>query len=214
MTFNSMTNSSLFNSYNINTGTDGKHFCYNQILKKLEDIMTYMTKRHCRVLFVRFDIRFPQEYNPTGGNNEISHLFKILKENSNNKGIDLRFLWVREQSREKQQHYHCVVLLNGNRVRDYRRFLAVVTKTWGYVIGCDPSGLVDWCDRGRNDLKTTNGIRIDRPQGNTIQEERALQMQAFNDTFSACFYWGSYLAKENQKANTPKGVRRYGASQT
>lgn len=207
MTFNKLTQAQTFNSLPINTGTNGEYSCYMKILEKLEKIMTYMTRKHCRVLFVRFDVRFPQWYRTTGGNDEISHLFKMLKENSQNKRIGLQFLWVREQSQEKHQHYHCIALLDGSRVRDYLRFLSVVTEKWGQVLGCDPVGLVDRCDR------EGNGFRIDRAQVQASPGAHAKHPQAFIKNFGACFYWGSYLAKENQKANTPNGVRRYGASQ-
>jgi len=207
MTFNTITHAQTFNSLPINTGINGEYSCYTQILEKLYKIMTYMTNKHCRVLFIRFDVRFPQWYRTTGENDEISHLFKMLKENSKNMGIDFQFLWAREQSQEKHQHYHCITILDGSRVRSYHRFLSVVTEAWGHVLGCEAVGLVDWCDRDQN------GIRIDRPQAQASPDTHAQQTQAFNQSFSACFYWGSYLAKENQKANTPKGVRRYGASQ-
>jgi hypothetical protein len=183
------------------------------ILHKIHERLMWMTNKHCRIFFIRFDLRFPVNYLASGDNGEISHLFKIMKENAYNREIDVHFVWVREQSREKHQHYHCVVFINGSLVRHYRRFLGEVERAWGQVLGCDAQGLVDWCDRDRSGLPVENGIMIERPRQNAQGDPFVVQNEMYNDSLRRSFEWASYLAKTNQKDNTPYGIRRFGASQ-
>lgn len=209
----STTNESEFRQLPINNGNNGEYFSYEIILQKIYERMMLMTNRHCRVLFIRFDLRFPINYMSNESNDEISHLFKIMKQNAYSRGIDLHFVWVREQSREKHQHYHCVVLLNGSLVGNYRRFLGEVQRVWGHVLNSDATGLVDWCDRDRTGLPVGNGIMIERPQQAATGASFHEQNELYNDTLRRCFKWASYLAKTNQKDNTPYKVRRFNASQ-
>ena len=213
MHYKSTTNESTFNNLPINNGQNGEYSSYQMILHKVHERMMLMTNRHCRVLFVRFDLRFPVNYLTNGRNDEISHLFKIMKENARNSGIDFHFIWVREQSREKHQHYHCVAFLNGSLVRDYRRFLGKVERVWGHVLAYDATGLVDWCNRDRDGLPVENGIMIERPRQAAVGASFHEQNELYNSTLGRCFEWASYLAKTNQKDNTPYGIRRFNASQ-
>lgn len=213
MNYTSTTNSSTFNFLPINTGSNNQYLCYDIILQRLYERMDYMCKKHCRVLFVRFDVRFPQHYQNDGGNREISHLFKILKENGSNNGFDLQFIWAREQSREKHQHYHCVALLNGSRNKNAYSFLLEVSRIWSHVLGCDATGLIHQCGANDQGQQSNNGIMIQRPVQKAVGNELEMQQADFDKNFAICFEWGSYLAKENQKMNTPPGLRRFGVSQ-
>lgn len=213
MNYQSITNASEFNGHPINTGSNGEYYCYDMILHKLDERMTWMTNKHCRVLFVRFDLGLPENHMTRGGNAEVSHLFKIMKENARNLGIDIHYVWVREQSREKHQHYHCAVLLNGSMVRDYRRFLGEITRVWGNILGCDGKGHVDWCDRSRDGITVENGIMIEGPRQNASGKSFFEQDEHFKASLRRCFEWASYLAKTNQKDNTPYRVHRFNASQ-
>ncbi|MGE4297911.1 MAG: inovirus-type Gp2 protein [Desulfovibrionaceae bacterium] len=213
MNFNSTTNSSYFNQLPINTGVDGMYYCYLEILQKLYNLMQYMTYRHSKTLFIRFDVRFPEHYATDGGNSEISHLFKDLREKAQYDSIELVFLWVREQSWEKHQHYHCIVMIDGSKVQYYQRFIFQVIKAWSRVLRCDASGLIFWCNQDYQGMPVENGIMIARPRRNAQGVELESQQSQFQTNLNRCFEWGSYLAKTNQKDNTPPGVRRYGASQ-
>jgi hypothetical protein len=212
MNYTSVINSNEFNGLPINNGPSGEYYCYDMILHKTHERQMWMTNKHCRVLFIRFDLRFPVNYLPKGGNYEISRLFKIMKENAYNREIEVHYVWVREQSREKHQHYHCVVFINGSLVRDYRSFLGEVERVWGLVLGCDAKGLVDWCDRDRSGLPVENGIMIERPRQAAVGASFHEQNELYNNNLRRCFEWASYLAKTNQKDNRPGGIRRFNAS--
>ena len=213
MNYQTTTNAPDYRSFPINTGINGKYYCFDIMLQKLLDGMRAMTQKHNKVLFIRFDLRFPQDYSIDVSNDKASHLFKILTERFDYRGIELLFGWVREQSREKHQHYHCILLLDGNKVQNYFPILEEVSRIWGYVLQCDPAGLVDYCNHDRNGTPVKNGIMIRRPSSKAVGEELARQQQKYNEDFARCFEWASYLAKVHQKANTPRGSRRFGFSQ-
>jgi len=213
MNYMTTTNKPSFNGFSVNNGIKGQFYNFNIILQKLYERMTFMTEKYSKVLFIRFDLRFPKDYFPSGKNDEVSSLFKRLKEQSDYYGFGLQFLWVREQSREKHQHYHCVVLVNGHKARKYYTFLQRVTKAWNEVLGVEESGLVEFCDKKRNGSTAENGIMISRPTLTATGRIREAQERIFHNTFNHCYHWGSYLAKVNQKDNTPKRVRRFGVSQ-
>ncbi len=213
MNYHSNSNNATFQGFPVNTGNNNQYFNFNIILQKICERMTYMVQRFCRVLFIRFDLRFPQHYCLDGGNTEVTRLFKLLKDRSDYHGWNLQFIWVREQSREKHQHYHCVVLLDGNKIRNYYPFLQTIEQLWANVLGVTQQGLVHYCNRDRTGLPIDNGIMIRRPRQASIGVDRVTEEQAFQQDFEHCYNWASYLAKVNQKANTPKGVRRFGVSQ-
>ena len=221
MSYQSVTNSSQYQGQPINTGSLGQFFCYDIILQKLYERLMHMVGKHSRVFFVRFDIHFPAHgYDPVGHNHEISHLFKMIKENSRARGIDTHFVWIREEAQARHPHYHAIALMNGAKVQDYRGFLCEVERCWEHVLGAvgggaqiNARGLIDWCNKDRfSGLPIENGIMVQRPLLQSQGVERQQQEQAFQETVNRCFHWASYLAKVNQKAKNQNGSRRFGAS--
>lgn len=221
MSYQSVTNSSMYQGQPINTGSLGQFYCYDIILQKLHERLMYMVGKHSKVCFVRFDVRFPAHgFESAGHNYEISHLFKMLKENARARGIDLHFVWVREEESAGQAHYHAIALINGAKVQNYVAFLREVERCWKHVLETTSNGnpintqsLVNWCDKDYyTGLPVENGIMIQRPRLQSQGMERQQQEQAFQETVNRCFHWASYLAKVNQKSNTPDGSRRFGAS--
>jgi len=213
MDYQSTTNAPAFQNYAINTGPDGEYACYDLMLYRIRKHMDLMVARHNKVLFIRFDLRFPQGFMYDKSNDKVSLLFKTLREFYTYRGIDFQFLWFREQSKEKHQHYHCVILTDGNKIKDYLPVLHHITEIWGRLLQYNPTGLVDYCNYDRTGHPVENGIMIRRPSSVATGGDRAYQEQRFHEDFERCHKWASYLAKVNQKANTPAGMRRFGVSQ-
>lgn len=201
-----------YRGYRVNNGQRGEYGNYPCVLDSIHERLSWMTDRHCKVLFIRFDVRFPSWFHTDGGNSEISRLFKTLSERYAYNRTTFHYVWVREQSREKHQHYHCIAMLDGNKVQNYRGLHRDVSLIWGNILGSDPTGLIDYCNKDRNGFSVENGIMLRRPSGRVAGENLAEQRAAFEDAYERCIYWGSYLAKENQKMNTPRRMRNYGAS--
>ncbi|WP_081650414.1 YagK/YfjJ domain-containing protein [Paucidesulfovibrio longus] len=213
MNYKQTTNGNHYSEQPINTGVFGQYYCYNDILQKLYERMNFMTSKHARVLFVRFDIRFPHGYETSGRNVEIGWLFKVLQENANNNGIHLAYVWVRECKSSSLPHYHAVLMVDGRKVRNYRNLLMEVERIWGRVLGTNAKGLIDWCDKPHGIHSGENGVMLQQPLRDATRIEQDHQQQEFDHNYKRCFERASYLAKVSQKEDTPHGVRRFGCSQ-
>ncbi|MBC17591.1 MAG: hypothetical protein CL942_11140 [Desulfovibrio sp.] len=215
------TNSPDYLSYPINTGLDGQFSCYCKYLNRILNLMieTVNMPDGKRFLFIRFDVRFPQfGYHVDGGNREIRHLMKMLTQNSDNNGYGFRYAWVWEKEpNNPHHHYHCIALLNYDKVFNYRGFLNMVSHAWNHVLGnADNKGLINFCDKDRGGNPVENGILIQRPSDHVHGAELLAQQQRFQDQFNRCYHWASYLAKVEQKGreNRPPRVRGFGCSQS
>lgn len=90
--------------------------CYKEILISLNREMKAMLFNYSRVLLFRIDIRL---YKHTDNNTVMSVLMRRMKKwiKHHYGNSQIGHLWVREQERKKHQHYHLILMLNGNRVR-------------------------------------------------------------------------------------------------
>lgn len=202
-------NEGIYRGYPVNTGSNNQYAYYPAVMDKIIDRQEWMTQNHSKVLFVRFDLRFPRDYQGDGGNTELSHFWKIISERGDYHSIDFQYVWVREQSQEKHQHYHCLVYLNGNRVQNGFAYLSVIEDAWGTALGVDdPRGLVHFCGTDEGEY----GIMLRRPSRFADDDKHQAQQEVFEQAGADCINRGSYLAKENQKVSAPKGVRSFGAS--
>ena len=87
--------------------------------------------QHSKVLVIRFDAHLGF-YEPT--NQKISRLLQRLRAwclTHYSKLREVRYLWVRETEKAKHQHYHVVLLLNGNLVKHPQLIFEATDRLWG-----------------------------------------------------------------------------------
>jgi len=195
------------NSHPVNNGKQGDLTCNPDILKRTQDTINMMTNKHNKVLFVRFDAHYPSGYTKEPSSSHISDTFKRLSEDYQRKGIDTSYVWAREQPQEElPQHYHCALMLDGNKVQSHMPVVQKAEVVWGNTIESDSKGLVDYCNR------QGNGIMIRRPSSEATGEKLLEQQQSYQEKLDQCHQWASYLAKENQKEGVPSNMRTFGSS--
>ena len=191
-----------FQTYPIQANPDLNQGCLTAILDRLLHLMNTMTEDHCKVLFIRFDIRFPNNYFPPSDNSIFQRFFENFIRHLQRQVLDPHYLWVREQSKEKHQHYHVVLLLDGNKTQSIYGHLNLAESLWAKSLGLpDASGLICYCTESRDGIAQHNGLMMRRGSPD------------FPLVFNTCFEWASYLAKINTKGNAPNGVREWGSSQ-
>ena len=95
-----------YHGHPIMTDKDRQLGCTESILQKVDQIMTDMSNRHSKVLFMRYDVRFPQGYDYPNDNETFSRFQESFIKNRKRAGYDPAYIAVRECSREKHQHYH------------------------------------------------------------------------------------------------------------
>lgn len=167
--------------------------CREDILEKIEKRMNYAIESENKPLCVRMDFRFPQGYDvPTGNDHMSSFLSKFkryLKRNDNSP----QYICVREQSREKHQHYHLVLLINQKKHQYPNKPIQKAEELWASTLNVgNGKGLVDHCRKSRTGKKQSNFYRLN-PNAADYEQQKA-----------KAFERASYLAKTNTKGNQPK----------
>ena len=103
--------------------------CYREILATIKGQLTAMSSHHSRLLVVRVDLHL-SSYSPD--NRELSRFLDKIRKHcrAKYKAKRLGYLWVREQEKAKQQHYHLALILDGNRIKHPSALLAWICVRW------------------------------------------------------------------------------------
>ena len=188
------------------------HATYKPEIKDcIRDRLDAMIAQHCKVLFVRFDVRFPAGTVHQGPNIEVSCLMRALKTFYINEGIATHYVWVREQWSSDAPHYHAVMLLNGSKVQNSMGIWVRAADIWSRITN-GPHALVHQCRKAFLGQGGSGSIMIRRPSGTAIGHDLLVQQQAFQAAYEAALEWGSYLAKDFSKGNAPFRVREHDSS--
>jgi len=112
----------------INIGKN-KGGVYFEIITRMIGQLDTAIKIHGRVLVHQFILR-TNYYTPK--NERVSNLMKNLKQKiKRDYGItEIGYAWVREQERAKQQHYHVVLFLDGNKIQHPKKLNMIIKKMW------------------------------------------------------------------------------------
>lgn len=196
----SITRDSEYNGFDLSTSRKRNGGHYVEILRKINALFDHMTMRHNKVFYVSLVAKFSsEEYYLYGRDNRIISMFMenlILYYKRNN--YDPKYLWVREESRSFQHHYHIMILFNGNRIQNGYGVLRKCNELWSRYIGMEnASGLIHLCNTERYQA---GGIMIRRNDPDCHQ------------VVNQCFNSASYLAKCYSKGEAPMYVNEYGSS--
>ena len=192
------TTDSTYNNYPIMTDEKRGLACDEKILHEIERQFDYAEETKNKIFFMRYDIRFPEGYNHVDNGVFREFQSKFMK-NLSRKGVKPQYVAVREQSKEKHQHYHVALLLDGQKTQSIHNHIQTAERLWDLTLGLPEKengyGLIDNCTTNRNGDKQENGVmlRYDDPWRYDKKE--------------SCFKRASYLAKCTTKGNTPKGQR-------
>ena len=170
-------------------------------------LFNHAINKHNKIFYMRMDVRYPKDHKETPKDKRqfvgfINSFTKSLK----GKKYDPKYLWVREQSKEKHSHFHLGVFLDGNMTQNITNHIKTAEKLWAKRLEIEiddnkNNGLIEDCTKDRNGNKQKNGIMIKRNNDDC------------NEVFDKCFEWNSYLAKINTKGYAPKNAREFGCSQ-
>jgi len=198
----SITTDSTYFGYPIMT--DPKHglAADKKILQALDNHFNYANESKSKIYFLRLDVRFPAGQYEHTDNTKFSRFQSTFMQNLQRKGLKPQYVAVREQSKEKHQHYHVCLWLDGNKTKNDYSHIQTAERLWEQQLGLEPGqgqGLIDGCTKSRTGELMRNGtmLRVDDPD--------------YEDKLDHCFYRASYLAKINTKG-TPQGQRELFAS--
>ena len=167
-------------------------------LAKLDSLLAHMTTRFSKVLFVRFDVRYPQELAYSVDNILFSNFMGTLVRYCQRKDYAPAYLWVREHDSALNHHYHCIMLFNGHKIQNSYGVLKKAQELWALQLNTAVPGLVNFC--APTAMPNQYWLMLRNNQQNT------------NDMYNQGFQWGSYLAKVDTKETNLHGVRTVGSS--
>ena len=171
----------------------------DSISQKISELLEEYTRTFSKTMIVRFDVTYPKTYIGVEDNSDMSALMKLLIQQCSRNGVSPAYFWVREQSlRSDNQHYHCMLLLDGNKTRRYYPYIESAEKMWGRILNVAPHGLIHYCNRSPEGNKQANGIilRSDDPN--------------YEDKIDTVVRQAMYLAKDHTKGIYNDGVRDFG----
>lgn len=164
--------------------------CYEEVLQAYDSLFNLAISRHNKILFVRFDIRFNQDYVYPDDNNLLSKFIEALRKHCKEEGLDPFYLWVREKATSHNHHYHVILLLNGNIIKNPYNIFNKAAYLWRICLNNDTPKLVN------------NGSHI------MIRRNAVDFVYACHEVQK----YVNYLAKTRSKGCAPKGVREMGMS--
>ena len=179
---------------------DDNHSLYRPTIRdNIATLLTEYTTSHSKTMVIRFDVTYPKGFKAVEDNSDISSLMKLLIQLCSRKGVSPAYFWVREQSlRSNNQHYHCMLLLDGNKTCRYYPYIEAAEEIWGRILNVDPHGLIHYCNRSPEGNRQANGIilRSDDPN--------------YEDKIDTVVRQAMYLAKDHTKGIYNDGVRDFG----
>ena len=184
------------------------------ILSRIDAMHDYMTEKHNKVFSARFDVRFPAYYPSSGADIEkkISTFSRRLKEYYDNHGIDIAYLWVREQVSSPHPHYHFSVLVDGGKVQSTYGLHQQAERAWKNTLKTDQDGLIDQCPHSRDGRPSLNGTMIRRASSTASGDELKGQREEFERYLKYSKEMASYLAKSYSKDKAPWKAHDFGGS--
>ena len=192
------TTENTYNNYSIMTDKERGLSCNTEILREIERQFDYAENSKSKVFFMRYDVRIPEgmyiEDNKTFRDFQANFIKNLSRQ-----GLKPQYIAVREQSKEKHQHYHVALLLDGQKTQSIHNHIQTAERLWDLTLGLPKKengyGLIDDCTTSRSGEKQVNGVmlRYDDPWRPDKKDD--------------CFRRASYLAKTNTKESSPKGQR-------
>ncbi len=171
----------------------------DSISQKLFELLEEYTRTFSKTMVVRFDVTYPKGFIAVEDNSGMSDLMKLLIQQCSRNGVSPAYFWVREQSlRSDNQHYHCMLLLDGNKTCRYYPYIELVEEIWGRRLNVDPKGLIHYCDRDPDGNRQANGIILRSDDPNYESKIDTVVRQAM------------YLAKDHTKGFYNDGIRDFG----
>ena len=176
------------------------HEYRGEILRSLGTLLNFYTQKHSKAMAVRFDVHYPDTFVGVCHNAYISTCMAYVVKKYKRKGYDPHYMWVIEQNLSMHPHYHCVLLLNAQKVLGFTHVFETVKKAWARTLGMPIPGCINHC------LSETdpdyNGKVMRRDAGQKAYQAR--QQEVFDQI--------SYLAKSYSKLTGQDCIRNFGMS--
>ena len=195
----------IFDGLQILPSRDETEVKFIDILEKQKELMEFALANHSKIMQIRFDLHYPSDSSILPSSDDISvfsyNLSRRLKRmvRATHRVAPL-YLWVREIHDSSFPHYHFILWINANAIKNKFTIFDIANKIWKNTLKTNEEGPVHYCLNKRRDPDYDNGIVIDRNK------------EDFSMKRDVSFRSGSYLAKTFSKDGLDKHAWRYGYS--
>ena len=195
----------IFDGLQILPSRDETEIKFIDILKKQKELMEFALANHSKVMQIRFDLHYPSEGSILSSPEHISDFSYNLSRRLKRMVIathrvDPLYLWVREIHDSSFPHYHFLLWINSNAIKNKFTIFNITNETWKNTLKINEDGLVHYCLNKRRYPEYGNGTVIDKNK------------EDFSVKRDVAFRSGSYLSKTFSKDGLDKHAWRYGYS--
>lgn len=125
-----------------------------KIMRAMMDFLTEIFSQSTKVLVLRFDLHVKEHSESNQIISQFSQtLASTLKKQYPGTWFDL--MWVREHGRSPKQHYHCVLMANGQKIQHPAKLIPMIDECWQTSSGGSlslPSNCYYFWKRGESHL--------------------------------------------------------------
>ena len=195
----------IFDGLQILPSRDDTESKFIDILRKQKELMDFSLAEHSKIMQLRFDLHYPSDGSILPSPDHISNFSYNLSRRLKRMVIATHrvaplYLWVREIHDSSFPHYHFLLWINANAIKNKFTVFDMATKIWKNTLNTNEDGLVHYCLSKRREPEYDNGIVIDKNK------------EDFSMKRDVAFRSGSYLSKTYSKDGLDKHAWRYGYS--
>ena len=195
----------VFDGLQILPSRDETEVKFIDILNKQKELMEFAIANHSKVMQIRFDLHYPSDGSILSSPEHISDFSYNLSRRLKRMVIATHrvaplYLWVREIHDSSFPHYHFLLWINANAIKNRFTVFDMANKLWKNTLKTNEEGLVHYCLSKRREPEYDNGIVIDKNK------------EDFSTKRDVAFRSGSYLAKTFSKDGLDRHAWRYGYS--
>ena len=195
----------IFDGLQILPSRDETEVKFIDILNKQKELMEFAIANHSKVMQIRFDLHYPSDGSILSSPEHISDFSYNLSRRLKRMVIATHrvaplYLWVREIHDSSFPHYHFLLWINANAIKNRFTVFDMANKLWKNTLKTNEEGLVHYCLSKRREPEYDNGIVIDKNK------------EDFSTKRDVAFRSGSYLAKTFSKDGLGRHAWRYGYS--
>ena len=195
----------VFDGLQILPSRDDTESKFIDILRKQKELMDFSLAEHSKIMQLRFYLHCTPDGSLLPSPDHISNFSYNLSRRLKRMVIathrvDPLYLWVREIHDSSFPHYHFLLWINANAIKNKFTVFDMATKIWKNTLNTNEDGLVHYCLSKRREPEYDNGIVIDKNK------------EDFSMKRDVAFRSGSYLSKTYSKDGLDKHAWRYGYS--
>ena len=209
-----ITYESRYKNYDINNNQS--QGCHTEILDKIIDTMEYYRNKRANTLLTSIVLNFPQGINFPSDNSLLTQFLENLNTYASRLNLvnplDLKLVWIREQNKSPNCHYHIFFLTNYSASKNPWKYLTEAERLWYKTLEfrydvksnlwIHPLGL----------SQQSGLVHVCKPSESSIQGNGTLLPRNDNEAWAKAVKWMSYNSKTRTKGQAPAGVREFGSS--